>query len=145
MPDDFGEPVRLAADDPFDALLEQMARYLAYAYVDWKDRPGEILQRLAADACVDYPYSGCYGGFPSWSDALIQKTAELGSGDAAVAFLREFGERCISETGVALVSLDFDADGWALVFVPGERLDPIRAAAKAVGQSITVVRNDGRF
>ncbi|MFE3758883.1 hypothetical protein ACFXO9_31660 [Nocardia tengchongensis] len=145
MPDDFAEPVRVAKDDPFDALRDQLARYLTYTYIDWKDHPEDILHRLAADAYVDYPYHGHYGGFPSWSDALIQKTADLGSGDAAVAFLREFGERCMNETGVALVSLDLNADGWGLAFVPSERLDPISAAANAVGHSITVVRNDGQF
>lgn len=145
MPDDFAEPVRVAEDDPFGTLREQLAEYLAYAYIDWKDHPKDILYRLAADATADYPYYGHYGGFPSWSDALIQKTTDLGSGDAAVAFLREFGERCLNETGVALVSLDLNADGWGLAFVPSERLDSLSTAANAVGHSITVVRNDGQF
>lgn len=145
MPNDFAEPVRVATDGPFDALRDQLAQYLAYTYIDWKDHPEDILHSLAANATADYPYYGHYGGFPSWSDALIQKTADLGSGDAAVAFLRQFGERCLNETGVALISLDLDADGWGLAFVPSERLDPISAAANAVGHSITVVRNDGQF
>ncbi|MEC3957600.1 hypothetical protein VMT65_31520 [Nocardia sp. CDC153] len=125
--------VRSGTEDPFDEMRSALDNLGQSAYIDWKSDPDDIRRDLKA--IQKFPHKFRW----SWYPAFIATLQNCDSGEDTVAALEEIGERCL-EIKHALLSLEIDADGYALTAIHIDRLPFLLDLTAEAGRRFRVIR-----
>lgn len=105
-------------------------------YIDWNSHPDEIRRSLTA---IRFPYKFRWNWYPEF----IATLEDCDRGEDTIAVLGEIGERCL-EINRALLSMEIDADGYALTTIDTNRgpnfLDYFLNRTAEAGRKFRVIR-----